>query len=132
MDIRYRFGVAIVEIAGRLVLGSSRSLRTALDELVVTRPDAVLINMAAVTQMDAHGIGELVYSFRTLERQDSQMALVAPSAWVRRLLAVTRLDTVFPIYNSEEEALLRIRPQSAAATITRNAVEPHVVRHLYV
>ena len=133
MEIRYKFGVAVLQVVGRLVAGSPSSLRTAVDELVAKRPVAVLINMAAVTEMDAHGIGELVCSFLTVERHDSRIALIAPSPWVRRLLAVTRLDTVFTIYDSEAEALLGIRPVAATVALSRNAVEQqHVVRHLYV
>ena len=38
------------------------------------------------------------------------MALIAPSDRIRQLLAITRLDTVFAIYDSEPEALDRYRP----------------------
>jgi hypothetical protein len=38
------------------------------------------------------------------------MALVAPTDRVRHLLAITRLDTVFEVYDSEHEALVRHRP----------------------
>ena len=91
MEIRYRSGVAILKLVGRLVTGSALSLRTSVNELVAKRRITVLINMAVVTDMDAHGIGELVCSLVTVERHNSQMALIAPSARVRRLLAVTRL-----------------------------------------
>jgi hypothetical protein len=33
------------------------------------------------------------------------MALVAPGLWVRRLLALTRLDTMLAIYDSELDAI---------------------------
>jgi anti-anti-sigma regulatory factor len=84
--------------------------------------------MAAVTDMDAHGIGELVCSLLTVERHDSQMALIAPSACVRQLLADTRLNTIFAIYDSEAEALLRIRPTAVAVALSRNGVEQHLPR----
>ena len=122
MEIRYRFGVAILKLVGRLVTGSGPSLRTSVSELVAKRRIAVLINMAAVTDMDAHGIGELVCSLLTVQRHDSQMALIAPSACVRQLLAVTRLNTIFAIYDSEAEALLRIRPTAVAVALSRNSV----------
>ena len=126
MEIRYRSGVVILKLVGRLVTGSAPSLRTSVSELVAKRRIAVLINMAAVTDMDAHGIGELVCSLVTVERHDSQMALIAPPACVRQLLAVTRLNTIFAIYDSEADALLRIRPTAVAVALSRNSVEQHV------
>jgi anti-sigma B factor antagonist len=130
MEIRHRFGVAILKIVGRLVTGSAPSLRTSVNELVAKRRGAVLINMAAVTDMDAHGIGELVCSLLTVERHDSKIALIAPSACVRQLLAVTRLNTIFAIYDSEAEALVRIRPMAVAValrgTVSSSARPPYV------
>ena len=67
-------------------------------------------------------------SLLTVERHDSEMALIAPSACVRQLLAVTRLDTIFAIYDSEAEVLVRIRPTVVAAALSRNSVEQHVAR----
>ena len=84
--------------------------------------------MAAVTDMDAHGIGELVCSLLTAERHDSQIALIAPSACVRQLLALTRLDTVFAVYDSSAETLLSLRPTAVAVALSRNSVEQHVTR----
>ena len=47
MEIRYRSGVVILKLVGRLVTGSAPSLRTSVSELVAKRRIAVLINMAA-------------------------------------------------------------------------------------
>lgn len=129
MEIRHRVAVAVLKIVGRLVTGSAPSLRTSVSELIAKRPAAVLINMAAVTDMDAHGIGELVCSLLTVERHDSRIAIIAPSACVRQLLALTRLDTIFTIYDSEAEALLRIRPTAVAVALSRSSV---VTRQQYV
>ena len=132
MGIRYRSGFAIVEVTGRLVYGSASSLRTSVNELVATRQLAVLIDMALVTDMDAYGIGELVGSLVTIERHGGRMALIAPSAWVRRLLAITRLDTVLAIYDSETEALRQIRRRVGTAPSSRNSVERRTAPHSYV
>jgi anti-anti-sigma regulatory factor len=48
-------------------------------------------------------------SMSPLRRSGGQMALIAPRLEARRLLALTRLDTVLPIYESENEALTSAR-----------------------
>jgi anti-sigma B factor antagonist len=119
MNVRTRIvtGVTILHLEGRLVTQSKPvpSLRAIVGDLVRQGRLVVLLDMTAVTDIDAHGLGALVSSLTTLERHGGQMALVAPSDRIRRLLAITRLDTVFAIYDSEPEALVRCRPTVAPA-----------------
>ena len=119
MNVRTRIvtGVTILHLEGRLVTQSKPvpSLRAIVGDLVRQGRLVVLLDMTAVTDIDAHGLGALVSSLTTLERHGGQMALVAPSDRIRRLLAITRLDTVFAIYDSEPEALVGCRPTVAPA-----------------
>jgi anti-sigma B factor antagonist len=114
MNVRTRIetGVTILHLEGRLVTQSRPvpSLCGIVRDQVRQGRLVVLFDMTAVTDIDAHGLGALVSSLTTLERQGGQMALVAPSDRIRRLLAITRLDSVFAIYDSEPEALVRCRP----------------------
>jgi hypothetical protein len=57
------------------------------------------------SDIDAHGVGELAWSLTMLQRSGGRMALIAPCPWVRRLLALTRLDTILAIYDSEFDAI---------------------------
>ena len=119
MNVRTRFvtGVTIVHLEGRLVTQSRPvpSLRAMVGDQVRQGRLVVLLDLKAVTDIDAHGLGALVSSLTTLERHGGQMALIAPSDRIRRLLAITRLDTVFAIYGSEPEALVKCRPIAAPA-----------------
>ena len=114
MNVRVRVvsGVTILHLEGRLVTQSSPvpSLRAIVRDQVRQGRLVVLLDMTGVTDIDAHGLGALVSSLTTLERHGGQMALIAPSDRIRQLLAITRLDTVFAIYESEREALMRHRP----------------------
>jgi anti-sigma B factor antagonist len=114
MNVRTRVvtGVTILHLKGRLVTQSRPvpPLHAIVRDQVRDGRLVVLLDMTAVTDIDAHGLGALVYSLTTLERHGGQMALIAPSDRIRHLLAITRLDTVFAIYDSEPEALERYRP----------------------
>ena len=54
------------------------------------------------------------------------VALIAPSVYVRHLLALTRLDTVFAIYDTEIEALVKLCPNVVVAAMSRTGFESHV------
>jgi len=106
---RFVDDIPILDLAGRFVAGSTdpsrEPLRATVAKLVADGRVNVLVHLARLTDIDAHGLGELAWSSTTLRRSGGQMALIAPGGWVRRLIALTRLDTVMAVYDSESEAI---------------------------
>ena len=101
-------GVPILDLAGRFVAWTDperTSLRTPVARLVSERRINVLVHLARVTDIDAHGLGELAWGGTVLRRSGGQLSLIAPCRRVRRLLAITRLDTILPIFDSESDAM---------------------------
>jgi anti-anti-sigma factor len=132
MEIQHRAGgVTVLNVVGRLVTGSTPSLRALVSELVANRHVVVLIDLAAVTDMDAHGIGELVSSATIVERHGGHIALIAPAPCAAQLLAATCLDTVFTIYDSRLEALVKTCPAAVAAALSRNGFDQQVALQQY-
>jgi anti-sigma B factor antagonist len=124
MKIRGRSGgVVKFKVEGPLVTGAAPSLHALVADVSIHRRVVVLVCMAGVTDMDAHGIGELVATFTMLKRRGGRMALIAPSAHVRMLLTITHLDSVFTIYNSVLEALVRLAPMRIAAALLRKTYD---------
>ena len=76
--------ITILDLAGRVIIGvSNDALGAELRKLAETAPCDVLVNLAAVTQMDSSGISTLVRSFVTLERQGGSMKVLNPTGHVR-------------------------------------------------
>jgi anti-anti-sigma factor len=109
MDItwRVRGTVSILTLTGRFVVSPGESeilpLRLAIRELVAEGRLLVGLNLAGVASIDARGLGELVLALTTIRQHGGDLVLVSPSAKVRKLLAVTRLDRVFPVCDGEAE-----------------------------
>jgi anti-anti-sigma factor len=100
--------IPILDLAGRFLAWTDRDgslLRTQLAKLISEGHVNVLVHLARVTDIDAHGLGELVWGSTLLRSSGGRMAFIAPSRWVRRLLALTRLDTVLAVYDSECQAI---------------------------
>jgi anti-sigma B factor antagonist len=105
---RHIYDIPILDLAGRFVVCADperTSLRNPVATLVSEGRINVLVDLARVTDIDAHGLGELAWGVATLRRSGGQMALIAPGLWVRRLLALTKLDTILPIYDSVCDAI---------------------------
>ena len=100
--------IPVLDLSGRFVVWTDpdrTSLRTPVARLVSEGRVNVLVHLARLTDIDAHGLGELAWGVTVLRRSGGKMALVAPARWVRRLLALTRLDTILAIYDSESDAI---------------------------
>jgi anti-anti-sigma factor len=101
-------GALILDVAGPFVAWADpeRSvLRSVVSRLISEGRMSVFVRLSAMTDLDAHGLGELAWSSAMLRRSGGQMALIAPRRLARHLLTLTKLDTTLTIYDSEDQAL---------------------------
>ena len=112
-------GIPILDVAGQFVVWTDpdgTSLRGPFAKLASEGHANVLVHLAGVTDIDAHGLGELAWGLTMLRRSGGGMALIAPCRWVRRLLALTRLDTILPVFESECDAITSAHPETSVAS----------------
>jgi anti-sigma B factor antagonist len=64
-----------------------------------------LLNLAGVRYIDSSGIGELIANYTTVGRSGGQLKLLSLTDKVQDLLVITKLLTVFDVYDEESEAL---------------------------
>jgi anti-sigma B factor antagonist len=98
--------VAILDMDGKITIGEgSVALRTAVRRLLEEGRKKILLNLAGVGYIDSSGIGELVSSYTTIGKEAGQLKLLNLTQKLQDLLAITKLLTVFDVYESESEAL---------------------------
>ena len=96
-------GIRLVRVRGEVDLSWSQRLRkTILDALASTRP--VAVDLSAVTYIDSSGIAALVEGFQNARGKGQRFSLVAVSKPVHAVLELARLDRVFPIFATLEDA----------------------------
>ncbi|MBZ5531148.1 MAG: STAS domain-containing protein [Acidobacteriia bacterium] len=95
-------GVAVVDMSGRITLGEgSVVLKDTVRELLGKGEKKILLNLGDVTYIDSSGIGELVSAFTSVRNQQGQLKLLKLTKKVHDLLQITKLYTVFEIYDDE-------------------------------
>ena len=113
ITLQYVNDATILGLAGRFVVGSTDMehppMRVFIAELVAAGRVDVMVDLARLTKIDAYGVGQLAWSLATLRRCGGRTALIAPSRHVRRMLAVTKVDTLSTVYDSEPEAIASTR-----------------------
>ncbi len=99
-------GVTVVDLSGRIVLGDGSSiLRDTLKDLAGRGQKQILLNLADVSYIDSSGLGALVSGYTSLKGQQGQVKLLNLTTKVRDLLQITKLLTVFEVFNDEAAAV---------------------------
>ena len=100
--------VTILDMSGKITIGEgSVALRTAVRRLLEEGKKKILLNLAGVNYIDSSGIGELVSSYTAITNIliGGQLKLLNLTQKLQDLLTITKLLTVFDVYESEAEAL---------------------------
>jgi anti-sigma B factor antagonist len=104
MSTRSLEGVLVVDCSGRLVFGEeSASLRDMVKHLLVQSPKIVM-NLREVNYIDSGGLGTLVSLFTSARNAGGAVKLASLSQRVGDLLQVTKLLTIFEVFDDEETA----------------------------
>jgi len=109
MDIEERqLGqVTILNLHGKLVLGEPTSrLRDRLVHLIEEGRKNILLNLSELEYMDSAGLGVLTSSFATVNKAGGAMKLVAVQGRVMDLMQLTKLITVFDVFENESLAVV--------------------------
>ena len=99
-------GITVMDLSGRITLGEgSVILRDRIRELLGQGEKKILLNLGDVTYIDSSGIGELVSAFTAVRKEGGELKLLNLTKKVHDLLQITKLYTVFDIYDDEALAV---------------------------
>ena len=94
----------VVAFTGEVDLESSPVAREILLKCLEST-SKVIVDLSEVTYIDSSGVASLVEALQAAKKNGSQFALAAVSEPTRRVLELARLDKVFTLYDSVDEAL---------------------------
>lgn len=98
--------VTVLDLKGRIRMsGGTLALHRSICCLVEEGKTKILLNLAGVTHIDSTGLGELISSYVTLSNQGGEIKLVHLTERLRDIMTITKLLTVFDVYDDEPDAL---------------------------
>jgi anti-sigma B factor antagonist len=99
-------GISVLDMEGRIVLGEeSSALRERVKNLLGQDHKKIVLNMGNVSYIDSAGLGALVASYTSAKNQGAMLKLVNLGSKFREVLQVTKLLTVFEVYDNEAAAI---------------------------
>jgi anti-sigma B factor antagonist len=114
--------IVILDLVGSIKLGEgSRELHNAIRGLVDRGEKKILLNLANVPYIDSSGLGDLTAGFTTVQRNGGEMKLLHLTQRITEIMTITKLLTVFDVYENEEEAINSF-PTSSENTEAKKSV----------
>lgn len=99
-------GVTVLDLSGRITLGEgSVQLRDSIRDLIGKGQRRILLDLGDVNYIDSSGLGEMVSAYTSARNQGATVKLLKLTKKVHDLLQLTKLYTVFDIYDDEASAI---------------------------
>ena len=107
MDIKRRTAddAVIVALSGEVDMSTSPEARRTFLELVGKKTPKILVDLSQVTWMDSSGIATLVECYKNTRDYGGKLRLFSLNENIKDEFVLTKLDTIFDIKGSEQEAL---------------------------
>jgi anti-anti-sigma factor len=106
----------VVTLPAEIDIGNAYQIGLELRAAFAPGVPAVVADMTDTTFCDSMGARMLVLAHKTALANDAELLLALPSSQVLRILAITGLDQVLPIYPSLGSALLAAQADRASTT----------------
>jgi anti-sigma B factor antagonist len=98
--------VTVIDLEGNIIIGAGAvRLHEMVQRLIREGKKKILLNFARVNYVDSSGIGELISSVVTVEREEGQLKLLNISGKTEEVLSACNLFSIFEVYDDEMTAV---------------------------
>jgi len=102
-------GITIVNLSGKIMGGpEAGEINDRIHQMIDAGKLKLIINLKNVDWMNSSGLGILIGAITTLKNNGGKLGLINLSDRVVNLLKITKLDTVFPVFSTLEEAIKQV------------------------
>ena len=105
LDLEEEGAVSILVLDGQLAGSSAREFREAMDTLIASGRTQILLDFTDLTFMDSSGIGELVATYRTIDRLGGSLKILKPGKRIQDTLNLTKLLPIFEVFDDRGGAV---------------------------
>ena len=116
LNTRSVAGSSVISCSGRIVLGDeSAKLRHVVKE-ALSESNQVVLDLGGVTHIDSTGLGVLVGLYASAHKAGGGIKLAHLNPRLRDLLGITRLLTIFEVFETAEDAAGTFNPLAGQVT----------------
>jgi len=98
--------IQILDCKGKITLGEgTMAVRNTVRDIIADNGKKIILNLGDVNYIDSSGIGELVSTYTTVTNAGGQLKLLNLTKKIHELLQITKLLTVFQVFEDEKAAI---------------------------
>jgi anti-sigma B factor antagonist len=106
IEMRIIGDVRILDCSGKIRLGEgTMSIRNAVRDALAGGTKKIILNLEEVNYIDSSGVGELIGAYTSMVNEGGRLKLLHLTKRIREVLAITKLLTVFEVFDDEKAAL---------------------------
>ena len=110
IEMRTIGDIRVLDCSGKITLGEgTMTVRNTVRDILKANGKKIIVNLADVNYIDSSGIGELVSTYTTVASNGGQLKLLNLTKKIHELLTITKLLTVFQVFENEQAALASFR-----------------------
>ncbi len=104
-EVKKQGDITVVDVEGQLIVGNRQELKQKVLEELESGERKFVIDFSETGYIDSSGLGVLVSLSKKIREQGGELRLAGLNEDLRTLFELTKLDTLFKIEESREEAL---------------------------
>jgi anti-sigma B factor antagonist len=98
--------VTVITLSGDLVIGDAEALfKKTVSRLLEEGKARLVVDCSTLRYVDSSGLGALVRALTTSQQEGGGTKLLGVKSSLRKLLELTKLDSVFEMFDSREHAV---------------------------
>ncbi len=106
IEVRPLGDINILDTRGKITLGEGTSaIRNTVRDVLDNGGRKIILNLAGVNHIDSAGVGELMAAFASVTNRGGKLKLLNLTKRLDEVLAITKLLTVFDVYDNEKDAI---------------------------
>ena len=95
---------AVLALAGACTMNDADALGEAIMQLAQSPADLVILELSNLEFIESTNLGKIVAGYLHLRKRNGDLRVVAPRPKIRKLLDLTRLSTLFGVFDSIPDA----------------------------
>ncbi|MHC4293994.1 MAG: STAS domain-containing protein [Planctomycetota bacterium] len=105
LEVQESDRAVIVRIRGSVEISDAEAVQARLEELAKRKTPVIVLDLSGMSFICSSGLGAIIVGHLKMRKHEGQLRVVNPQPAIRELLETTRLNKLFPPYNSVEQAL---------------------------
>lgn len=114
MEVKQKDHILLIKpLEKNIEAANSREFKAKLVDLINEDHHSMILNLSQVEFIDSSGLGTLISVLKLLTSRQGSIAFCETQESVKRIFTLTRLNQVFSLYPTEEEAIKTLQTNSA-------------------